>query len=175
MKKIKYSLLTFFLFSVSIGFARDASQELIDLLGKEPNVSINLGANLLNLAMQFSDEKEELKRLVSSLDSISVNVYELDSKGDASAVTNWLDRYVSSSKRNGLSEIVKVVEDDERVHIMADVTDSSIEDLSILVHEKGDELVYISIRGMIELNAVSDLLDHFNVNGLADLDIDIDF
>jgi len=50
------------------------------------------------------------------------------------------------------------------VHILSDVNDQAIDDLSILVYEPGDEFVHISLTGSILFDDISDLLDQFDVD-----------
>ena len=171
MKKIKLSVLL--LMFATVGFAGNVNDDLSRLLGSEPNVSINLGPQLLRMAARFSDEGAEIERLMSDLASVSVNVYELDNSEDAREVSSWLSDYVADYKDSGVSELVRVVEDDERVHILADVNDDAINDLSILVYEPGDEFVHISLTGSIQFDSIADLLDHLDVdvNGLSQIKI----
>ncbi|WP_395374919.1 DUF4252 domain-containing protein [Marinicella sp. W31] len=171
MKKIKFSVLL--LMFATVSFAGSVNDELNRLLGSEPNVSINLGPQLLKMAAHFSDEGKEVERLMSELASVSVNVYELDDSEDAREVSSWLSDYVSDYKNSGVSELVRVVEDDERVHILADVNDDAINDLSILVYEPGDEFVHIELTGSIQFDSISDLLDHLDVDvaGLSQIKI----
>ena len=163
MKKMKTYVLALLMTMTSVGFAA-SSDELSRLLGVEPNVSINLGPQLLRMAAKFSDQDKDVERLMNDLASISVNVYELDDRDNSDDVALWLSDYVADYTDSGASELVRVVEDDERVHILADVTNDAIDDLSILVYEPGEEFVHVSLTGSIQFDAISDLLDQFDVD-----------
>ena len=77
--------------------------------------------------------------------------------------------------KNGVHEIVRVVEGDERVHILAKVDGTLLSELSIMVFEAGDEFVYIKMDGDIDVAKIREVTGSFdvNINGLDALSMNL--
>ncbi len=172
MKKLMMVLILC-LFSVS-SWARDFD-ELESILGVEANVKITLGPGMLGMAKMLSADDPEAQAVLSGLNDLSIKVYELTDAVDAADISDWMSDTVSALARNGVEEIVKVVEGDERVHIMAKVDGMTLSDLSIMVFEAGDEFVFISMDGEIDVANLKDLTKNFNVDvdGLKGLTLNL--
>ena len=149
--------------------------ELENILGVEANVKITLGPGMLGMAKALSADDPEAQAVLSGLNDLSIKVYELTDAVDAADISDWMSDTVSALARNGVEEIVKVVEGDERVHIMAKVDGMTLSDLSIMVFEAGDEFVFISMDGEIDVANLKDLTSNFNVNldGLEGLTLNL--
>ncbi len=142
------------------------SNDLEDILGVEADVKISLGPGMLGLTRLFTKDEPEAQAVLSGLSDISISVYELSNKVDTGELNRWMKKTLRSLNRNGVEEIVKVVDGDERVHIMAKVDGTFLSDLSILVYEPGNEFVYITMDGDI------DVANLHNITGNFDIDID---
>jgi len=138
--------------------------ELESILGVEANVKITLGPGMLGMAKAFTADDEEAQAVLAGLSDLSIKVYELTDAVDAEDISDWMSDTVSALARNGVEEIVKVVDGDERVHIMARVDGMTLSDLSIMVFEAGDEFVFISMDGDIDMANLKSLTSNFDVD-----------
>lgn len=157
--------LILFLFCAVVS-AKDLQSELDDVMGFEPNVRINLGAGMLGLAQMFAEDDEDASKLLSGLRGLQVTVYELDDNEVAEDVHDWLNSAVKSFSRNGMEQIVKVMEDDEQVHIFAKIDGKFLSDLTLMVYEEGDEFVYVTMDGKLNFSDIK------NISGNFDIDLD---
>lgn len=142
----------------------DDFDELERILGVEANVKISLGAGMLGLANMFTKDDPEAQAVISGLRDISISVYELTDAVDVDDLNDWIQGTVRTLTRNGVEEIVKISDGDERVHIMAKVNGSQLADLSILVYEPGDEFVYIKLDGDIDVANLKEMTKNFDVD-----------
>ena len=161
MKKL-VMVLMLGLFSVTT-WANDFD-ELENILGVEANVKITLGPGMLGMAKMFTQDEPEAQAVLSGLNDLSIKVYELSDAVDVADVSDWMADTVRELSRNGVEEIIKVVEGDERVSIMARVDGMTLSDLSIMVFEAGDEFVFITMDGEIDVANLKDLTKGFNVD-----------
>ncbi len=161
MKKL-LAVLILCVFSVTTW--ADDFDELERILGTEANVKITLGPGMLGMARMFTKDDDEAQAVLSGLNDLSIKVYELDDAIDAADISDWMSDTVRGLARNGVEEIVKVVEGDERVHIMAKIDGMVLSDLSVMVFEPGDEFVYIKMDGEIDVANLKDLTSNFDVN-----------
>ncbi len=163
-----------FLFCAAVS-AKDLQHELDDVLGVEPNVRLNLGAGMLGLAKMFTEDDEDAQKVLSGLNGLQINVYELDDVQVADDIADWLKSTTKSLSRNGLEQIVKVMEDDEQVHIFAKIDGQYLSDLTLLVYEEGDEFVYISMDGEINFSDIKDITGNFDIDldGLDNIQVNL--
>jgi|GEM_PF-5632357 len=110
---MKKYLLVLILGLVSINASAD---DLEDILGVEADVKITLGPGMLGLANLFTKNEPEAQAVLSGLSDLSINVYELTNKVDEDDLNDWMSDTLRSLSRNGVEELVKVVDGDERVH-----------------------------------------------------------
>ncbi|WP_154222122.1 DUF4252 domain-containing protein [Marinicella rhabdoformis] len=157
-------ILGLFLFCAMVS-AKDLQSELDDVLGVEPEVRINLGAGMLGLAQLFAKDDEEASKVLSGLKGLQVTVYELEDDHDAAEdVSLWLKSKAKSLSRKGMEEIVRVMEDDEQVHIFAKIDGKLLSDLTLMVYEAGSEFVYITMDGEIDFNDIQDITGNFDID-----------
>ncbi len=138
--------------------------ELENILGVEANVKITLGPGMLGMAKAFTADDEEAQAVLAGLNDLSIKVYELTDAVNTADISDWMSATVSALARNGVEEIVKVVEGDERVSIMARVDGMTLSDLSIMVFESGDEFVFIQMDGDIDIANLKSLTSNFDVD-----------
>jgi len=153
----------------SLGVWANDFDELEDILGVEADVKITLGPGMLGLANVLTKDEPEAQAVLSGLNDLSIKVYSLDDAVNGADVSDWMADMVKRLAKNGVEEIVRVTENDERVHIMARVSGTTLSDLSIMVYEAGDEFVFISMDGDIDVANLKDLTGNFDVDidGLA--------
>ncbi|TDR22463.1 DUF4252 domain-containing protein [Marinicella litoralis] len=153
-----------FLSLVSVNSWADDFKALESILGTEAKVKITLGPGVLGMARMFTKDDQEAQAVLSGLKDLSINVYELNDAVDVDDIGDWMSDKVRSLAKHGVEEIIKVVEGDERVHIMAKVDGMILSDLSIMVFEAGDEFVYIKLDGEIDVAHLKDLTANFDVD-----------
>ncbi len=153
----------------SLAVWADDFDDLEAILGVEADVKITLGPGMLGLASVLTKDEPEAQAVLSGLKDLSIKVYRLDEAVDVDDISDWMADTVRKLAKNGVEEIVRVTEDDERVHIMARVNGTTLSDLSIMVYEAGDEFVFINMDGDIDVANLKDLTGNFDVdlNGLA--------
>ena len=149
--------------------------DLDQIFGTEAEVQITLGAGMLGLANLMTKNEPEAQAILSGLSDLSIKVYELSDQVDTENLSDWMTDTVRALARNGVEEIVRVTGKDERVHILARVEDTALSELSIMVYEEGDEFVFITLDGLIDLASLPDLADNFDLDldGLADLSLNL--
>jgi hypothetical protein len=153
----------------------DNFDDLESILGVEADVKITLGPGMLGLANMFTKDEPEAQAILSGLKDLSISVYKLTDEVDAADLNDWMTDTVRSLTANGVEEIVKVTEGDERVHILAKVNGSFLTDLSILVYELGDEFVYIKMDGDIDVAKLHEITGNFDIDidGLHALNLNL--
>ena len=172
MKKVGMVLL---MGLVSWGAWADEMDDLERILGTEADVKITLGAGMLGIAKMFTKDDKEAQAVLSGLKDLSINVYELSDAVYVVDVSDWMADNVKRLAKNGVHEIVRVVEGDERVHILAKVDGTLLSELSIMVFEAGDEFVYIKMDGDIDVAKIREVTGSFdvNINGLDALSMNL--
>ena len=172
---MKKFLLVLMLGLVAITAWAGDMDDLESILGVEPDVKITLGPGMLGLANLFTKDEPEAQAILSGLSDLSISVYELTDEVDAADMGDWIKATLRNLTRNGVEEIVKVVDGDERVHIMAKVNGTRLTDLSILVYEPGDEFVYIRMDGDIDVAKLKEITGNFDIDidGLEALSLNL--
>lgn len=148
--------------------------ELEAILGVEADVKITLGPGMLGLANLMTKDEPEAQAVLSGLSDLSISVYELSEAVNSSDLGDWMSDMRRNLSRNGVEEIVKVADGDERVSIMAKVNGTLLSDLSIMVYEPGDEFVFIRMDGELDVAKIRQVAGNFDidVDGLEHLAFD---
>ena len=172
---MKKFLLVLLIGLVSVTAWADDFDELERILGTEAEVKITLGAGMLGLVNLIAKDEPEAQAVLSGLKDLSVTVYELTDAVDTADLNDWMKKTVRNLRRNGVEEIVKVADGDERVHIMAKLNGSFLTDLSILVYSPGDEFVYIKMDGDIDVAKLKQVTGNFDIDidGLEALSLNL--
>ncbi|MEZ5473134.1 MAG: DUF4252 domain-containing protein [Marinicella sp.] len=161
---MKKFLMILLLGMVSVSAWADDVDELERLLGTEADVKITLGSGMLGLANLFTKDDPEAQAVLSGLKDLTINVFELKDETANDDVSDWVSNKVKKLAKNGVEEIVKVVDGKERVHILARVEGQSLVDLSIIVYEPGDEFVYIKMDGSIDVANLKQVTGNFDID-----------
>ncbi len=164
-------ILVLFVFCAAVS-AKDWSQELSEVLDREPNVKISLGAGMLGLAKAFTEDDADAQAVLSGLSGLNIKVYEFEKGDDEAGLGDWISDVASALSKKGMEEIVKVVDGDEQVHIFAHVEDKKLADLTLMVYEPGDEFVFITMDGLIDFKNIKNITGNFDVD-LDGLDISL--
>jgi hypothetical protein len=163
MKKIITLLVILTISSVS---AKSFVDEVSDIVGVSPEVNINLGTGIINALIAFSDDEDakEVSKIMKNLDKIRVSVFELDSNVNTDKLNSLIQSKVSNLLKQGYESIVTVKDKSETVNILAKVQGDSLEDVMLIVMDEGDEMVVISLQGLIDLAQIAELTEHFDVD-----------
>ncbi len=149
---------------VSVSVWADDLEDLERLLGTKADVKITLGPGMLGLANLFTKDDPEAQAVLSGLKDLTINVFELKDQMANDDVSDWVSKKVKSLAKNGVEEIIRVADGNERVHILAKVEGQSLKDLSIIVYEPGDEFVYIKMDGLIDVANLKQVTGNFDID-----------
>lgn len=169
MKKL---LLLIIWIASSVAIAKDKSiQELYQMVGTDPTVEINLGPTMLGLLTSAtSSDNEKISKLLSSLKSIKVTVFELDGDSKIASIKSKINQVADFHIESGLEKIASIKEDDSLVYIFAQVEDEKFKSINITALDDESELVVIHIGGSILVSDIGALLEHFDIDvGIDDL------
>lgn len=149
---------------VSVTAWADDFTELEGLLGTEADVKITMGPAILGLANMFTKDDPEAHAVLSGLKDLSIQVYQLSDNVNVDDISDWMADKVKALRKNGVEEIVKVVDGKERVHILARIDGVVMSNLSIIVFEPGDEFVYIKMDGEIDVAKLKQVTGNFDID-----------
>lgn len=169
MKKLLFTLLLSL--SITAVNANDFVDEIADIVGSSPKVNINLGTGLINTILAFADDDEDAKEaaeVLSGLNKLRVSVFDISDNKNSQELTSHIKSKIKDLSSQGYEQIVTVKEDDEMVHIIAQVDGDSLKNVMIVVMEDGDELVVLSMDGEINVKQLALLSDEFDVD-LSDI------
>ena len=168
MRKIMKKLLVTLILSLSFTAinAKSFIDEVTSVVGSSPEVNINLSTSIIKTILAFSDDKDanDLNTVLKGLDKIRVSVYELNNNKNTQKLTKLIKSKVDDLSAKGYEQIVTVREKDEMVYIIAKIKDHFLEDAMIVVMEEDDELVIISMEGVVDLQQLAQISDHFDVD-----------
>ncbi len=152
------------------GFVDGAA--LIDIFGDDAvAVEVTLGKALLGMAAGLD---EDLERLAGGLECVYTLVLELDSKESHDRARTELRAIEKRLMADGWQRIARVREGDEEVKVLVQFQgDEQVQGLVVFVVESGDgELVFVNIAGLIDLAALEELGDAFELPGLEEIEPD---
>lgn len=156
-------ILGLFVFCAAVT-AKDLGRDLDEVLDREPNVKITLGSGMLGLAKALTQDDKEAQAVLSGLDGLTIQVYEFEQEDEDNGLSDWIKKSVKALNKQGLQQIVKVVDGDEQVHIFANVQNEQLSDLTLMVYEPGDEFVFITMDGLINFADIKDITGQFDVD-----------
>jgi len=165
MKKILLTLLLSL--SITLANANDFIDDIKDIVGSSPEVNINLGTGLINTILAFADQEEDTKKAAAALSGLSklkVSVFDISDNSNTQELTALIKDKINDLNAQGYEQIVTVKEDDEMVHIIAQVDGNLLKNVMIVVMEDDDELVVLSMDGEIDVKQLAILSDEFDVD-----------
>ena len=155
MKKILLTLLL--CLSITAVNANDFVDEIKDIVGTSPEVNINLGTGLISTILAFADEDDDDAKkaaaALSSLNKLRVTVFDISENENSQQLTKLIKNKINDLSSQGYEQIVTVKEDDEMVHIIAQVDGDTLKNVMIVVMEDGDVVGMVSSMDVIKVYA----------------------
>ncbi|MFT4862487.1 MAG: hypothetical protein ACI95C_001708 [Pseudohongiellaceae bacterium] len=148
--------------------------ELRAMANVEPIVEISLKAPLLNMMTNLvRNEDAEAAEFMSKLFRVTVNVFESDAI-DVSAVADSMNSISQDLDSKGWDRVVRVRDQEEHVDIYFRFSDDAdrIQGIAIMVAEPRGDTVLVNIVGDISVDDISALGERFDIDELANIDID---
>ena len=147
-----------------VDFERFGSFDLDDL-----TVEINLGGNLLNLLSgALEGEEDEFSQLLSSLELIRVNVFELP-EGRQSAAER-MNSTVTELRRQGWETIVRIHQEEE-IHILIRSDDDLILGLLATWADPAGSVGMVNIVGNFDPALLARLARQLDIDALENVDL----
>ena len=169
MKKLFITLI--FCLTISAVSAKSFVDEVSDIVGVSPDVNINLGTGILNTLLAFSDDEDakQAGKILQGLDKIRISVFNLNNNADSTKLNSLIRSKVNNLLKQGYESIVTIKDKSETVNILAKVQGDQLEDAMLIVMDEGDEMVVITMQGLIDLVKIAELTEHFDldINGVA--------
>lgn len=117
----------------------------------------------------------ELKKRVGGLESVHAVIVELEDKSIARRLVDEMRDTERKLLGRGWEMLARVKERDGEVRVLVLTDDEAIEGLVVLVADlEGGEMVFANIAGTIDLAALAQIGQSFNIPGLDDLKIEDD-
>ncbi|GJM08083.1 MAG: hypothetical protein DHS20C11_03590 [Lysobacteraceae bacterium] len=134
------------------------------LSSQPPKVEISLGASLLGFLSAATEEEDaELASTLSKLQSIRVNVFEVDAeKGDEAM--QYILGVGNQLEQRGWERAVVVREEESVVHMYMMMVDGNVVGMAVMMAGgAGDDAVFMNIVGEIEPRQLGRVAAKFGV------------
>lgn len=141
--------------------------ELMSVYG-EPKVMINLGGSILKFVGGMSKDDPETAALLDKLKGVRINVYAVD--GNPDAALQKVSQVKGLLQSGSWEPIVQVNEDGEQAQIFIKFSGDVMEGLTVMAVD-AEEAVFINIIGQMDPAQLSQMMDNFDVDIDADLDL----
>jgi hypothetical protein len=133
-------------------------------------VQVSIGQALLRMITRSSPDME---RIAGGLESIEAVVLDVSRRGVAESAGKALRDTESRLRKNGWERIVLVRDEDGEVRILVLPKDDKVEGLVVLIIENSDNtMVFANIAGTVDLAAIEEIGEAFEIPGLEDIEID---
>ena len=171
MKRLGFIVMSMFLFFAFVAVAQDSpTAKLFDKYGgKDGYTTVSINKDLFSMfaSIDSSDpDAQEVKDMMSQLDGIKVLMYEGSEEGDAEM--SKFKEELAKINTAGYSELMVVKEKGEEVKFLAHKKDDKISELLLLINS-GDEVGFISITGLIDMNTIAKLSKAMKIEGMENL------
>lgn len=141
--------------------------ELMGVYG-EPKVMINLGGSILKFVGGMTKDDPETTALLDKLKGVRINVYSVD--GNPAAALQKVSQVKSMLQSGNWEPIVQVNEEGEQVQIFIKFGDDLMEGLTVMAVDD-TEAVFINIIGQLDPAKLSQVMENFDIDIDADLDL----
>jgi hypothetical protein len=132
-------------------------------------IQVSVSKAMLNLVTR----NPELKAIAGGLESIEAVVLDLSRRGVAESARKAMLDTESRLRGKGWERIVLVRDGEGEVRILVLPDDDSIQGLVVMIMDSDDgTMVFANIAGEIDLAAIEDLGEAFEIPGLEDLELD---
>lgn len=128
--------------------------------GLKTDTAISLGPRLLKFAARHVDDDPQTKALLQSLEGVRVSVYRVSESVDHDTLRDEVGIATAKAFDERWSPIVRVVEDDSRVHVFVKEQDGVLLGIAVVAVDH-EELVFVNVMGEIaaeNLSALSSVL-----------------
>jgi|LGVF01.1.fsa_nt_gb hypothetical protein len=153
-----------------LGLAQNSNDIFKKFKGKEDVTTVSISKYMFSL---FSDvetddaDSQEFLELVQTLDGMKILTTE-----NVSISHEVIESVQKHMDKSGFKELMTVEENGKDVVFKIKEEGKKVSELIMLVNE-GDQVVFMSITGNIDLKKISQLSKKMNISGLEDLE-DID-
>jgi len=148
----------------TVAFSQNSVSELIQKFKGNDDVNIvTISGSLLRMGSSFVDaddaESKAAKSIIDQVDEMIIVSTNTISKGRE--IRRFAEKQVD---RGNYEEMMMIDSDGEEITFFGKVKNKKIIELFIIVGEKDDEIVLISMSGKIDPNSVVQLLQKTGVN-----------
>lgn len=131
-------------------------------------VDVDLQSAMLQVAAgALEAENPDMAKMVTGLERIRVQV-GTPSGVDKATINNAFDNAISGLEGAGWNKILSVMEDDEQVFLFGLESGGTINGLTALVNDGGEDIVVVNIVGVIDPVVLGRLIA--NLDEMPDLD-----
>ncbi len=134
----------------------------------DPKVMINLGGSILKFVGGMTKDDPETAALLDKLKGVRINVYSVD--GNPDAALQKVSQVKSMLQSGNWEPIVQVNEEGEQAQIFIKFSGDVMEGLTVMAVD-AEEAVFINIIGQMDPAQLSQMMDNFDVDIDADLDL----
>ncbi len=134
----------------------------------EPKVMINLGGSILKFVGGMTKDDPEAAALMDKLKGVRINVYSID--GNPDAALQKVSQIKGMLQTGSWEPIVQVNDDGEQVQIFIKFSGDLMEGLTVMAVDE-TEAVFINIIGQMDPAQLSQVMENFDIDLEADLDL----
>lgn len=172
MNKMKTKIVLAFIIMTSISLSIFAQKNPVDRLfdkygGKDGFTTVYISGKMFSLISDIQDEDDELKESMSNIESIKILTTEDDSL--VNPEINFYNEVIKDLEVDEYEELMIVKEKNQDVKFLVKEENGKIVELLLLVGGKGNNAM-ISIRGLIDLESISQISKSINEQGIVDIE-----
>lgn len=172
MNKMKTKIVLAFIIMTSISLSIFAQKNPVDRLfdkygGKDGFTTVYISGKMFSLISDIQDEDDELKESMSNIESIKILTTEDDSL--VNPEINFYNGVIKDLEVDEYEEFMIVKEKNQDVKFLVKEENGKIVELLLLVGGKGNNAM-ISIRGLIDLESISQISKSINEQGIVDIE-----
>lgn len=134
----------------------------------EPKVMINLGGAILKFVGGMTKDNPETTALLDKLKGVRINVYSVD--GNPDAALQKVSQVRGMLQSGSWEPIVQVNEEGEQAQIFIKFSGDLMEGLTVMAVDD-EEAVFINIIGQLDPAQLSRVMENFDIDINADLDL----
>lgn len=145
---------------------------LTAIANTEPTVEVSLKAPLLNLITNLiRNTDDDAAEFISKLRRVTVNVFKTDTI-DVDEIAESMTVIAAELDADGWERVIRVRDGEDHVDVYFRLSEDAeiIYGITIMVAEPGDT-VLVNIVGEISVDDISALGRRFNIDELADIDL----
>lgn len=147
---------------------------MLDKLGQEAKVEVNLRDPMLGLVGKFiSEDDAELRDLIKSLKLVRVRVYNI-TRANMESLMALGSETAAKLDKDGWERIVRVRDEEDHVDVYFKPSGNAewIDGVLVIAMGDDDEAAFVNIVGTIRPEDVAKIGDHFDVDGMDKIKIE---